>query len=67
MSVALYDLRDIVVEEEMWGNYTGQSWEDLLNQKWFAVDDYSVPSLKLTFNEVSKLGDVSFGSLSIKR
>lgn len=65
--IALYDLRDIVVEEEMWGNYTGQSWEDLLNQKWFAVDYYSVPSLKLTFNEVSKLGDVSFGSLSIKR
>lgn len=65
--IALYDLRDIVVEEEMWGNYTGQSWEDLLNQKWFAVDDYSVPSLKLTFNEVSKLGGVSFGSLSIKR
>lgn len=67
VSIALYDLRDIVVEEEMWGNYTGQSWEDLLNQKWFAVDDYSVPSLKLTFNEVSKLDDVSFGSLSIKR
>ena len=67
VTIALYDLRDIVVEEDMWGNYTGQSWEDLLNQKWFAVDDYSVPSLKLTFNEVSKLGDVSFGSLSIKR
>ena len=65
VSIALYDLRDIVVEDKMWGNYTGQSWEDLLNQKWFAVNESSVPSLKLTFNEVSKLGDVLFGSLSI--
>lgn len=65
--IALYDLRDIVVEDKMWGYYTGQSWEDLLNQKWFAVDEYSVPSLKLTFNEVSKIGDVLFGSLKVKR
>ena len=65
--IALYDLRDIVADDKMWGEYTGQSWEDLLNQKWFAVDNNSVPSLKLTFNEVSKLGDVLFGSLSIKR
>lgn len=63
--IALYDLRDIVVENDMWGDYTGQSWEDLLNQKWFAVTESSIPSLKLTFNEVSKLGDVLFGSLSI--
>lgn len=65
--IALYDLRDIVADDKMWGEYTGQSWEDLLNQKWFKVDNSSVPSLKLTFNEVSKLGDVLFGSLSIKR
>lgn len=65
--IALYDLRDIVVEDKMWGYYTEQSWEDLLNQKWFTVDEYSVPSLKLTFNEVSKIGDVSFGSLKVKR
>ena len=67
VSLALYDLRDIAVDDKMWGEYSGQSWEDLLNQKWFAIDDYSVPSLELTFNEVSKLSDVSFGSLIIKR
>ena len=66
VTIALYDLRDIVVDEEMWGNYTGQSWEDLLNQKWFAVDIYSKPSLIMKFNEVTKLGDVGFGSLLIQ-
>ena len=67
VTIALYDLRDIVVDEEMWGNYTGQSWEDLLNQKWFAVDDYNCDkvSLVMRFNEVSKIGDVGFGSLTI--
>lgn len=67
VGIALYDLRDIVVDEDMWGNYTGQSWEDLLNQKWFKVDVLSVPSMELSFKEVSKLGDVSFGSLIIKK
>ena len=67
VGIALYDLRDIVVDEDMWGNYTGQSWEDLLNQKWFKVDALSVPSMELSFKEVSKLGDVSFGSLVIKK
>lgn len=67
VTIALYDLRDIVVDEEMWGNYTGQSWEDLLNQKWFAVDEYNCDkvSLVMRFNEVSKIGDVGFGSLTI--
>ena len=67
VGIALYDLRDIVVDDDMWGNYTGQSWEDLLNQKWFKVDALSVPSMELSFKEVSKLGDVSFGSLVIKK
>lgn len=67
VGIALYDLRDIVVDEDMWGNYIGQSWEDLLNQKWFKVDALSVPSMELSFKEVSKLGDVSFGSLVIKK
>lgn len=67
VTIALYDLREIVVDEEMWGNYTGQSWEDLLNQKWFAVDEYNCDnvSLVMRFNEVSKIGDVGFGSLTI--
>lgn len=65
--IALYDLRDIVADDKMWGKYTGQSWEDLLNQKWFTVDENSVPSLILKFNEVSKLNGVIFGSLSIKK
>ena len=67
VGIALYDPRDTVVDEDMWGNYTGQSWEDLLNQKWFKVDALSVPSMELSFKEVSKLGDVSFGSLVIKK
>lgn len=67
LTIALYDLRDIVVDEAMWGDYTGQSWEDLLNQKWFEVDDYTEPTLQMYFKEVSKLGDVAFGSLIIKK
>ena len=63
VTLALYDLREITVDEDMWGNYTGQSWEDLLNQKWFFVDDYSTPSLVMRFNELAKVGDVGFGSL----
>lgn len=67
VTIALFDLRDIVVDEEMWGNYTGQSWEDLLNQKWFEVneDNCDKISLVMGFNEVSKIGDVGFGSLTI--
>lgn len=67
VTIGLYDLRDIVLDDEMWGNYTGQSWEDLLNQKWFSVDEYSVPSLIMQFNEVSRIGDVGFGSLTLNK
>ena len=67
VTIALYDLREIVVDEDMWGNYTGQSWEDLLNQRWFSVNEDSVPSLVVRFNEVSKIGDVGFGSLVINK
>ena len=78
--VELYDLRDLVDEENNWGNPThpsqieNWSWEDLLNQKWFdgtkILDNTMiVPSMVLKPKRITRtaLNDVEFGSLIVER
>ena len=67
--IALFSLEDLVDDTKAWEeNYANQSWEDLLNQKWFNNDITNVkPTLILDLKSATYLKDVKFGSLEIVR
>lgn len=67
--IALFSLEDLVNDSKVWEqNYRNQSWEDLLNQKWFKTDVNNIePSLVLALKPVTSLNNVVFGSLEIEK
>ena len=61
LSVVFYDLRDIMTED--WGTLAEQSWDSLLTQKWFTVEQNTPVSLELALKKISELADVQYGTL----